>query len=104
VFLIVTCYGWLLFRAHSLAQVDHFTGVLLKDFGDFNYAAGPPRLSALLGMALLLVLELIQFRSGDTTFYQRFPAPARGFMLASILATIVIGMSNDPAQFIYFQF
>jgi len=103
-FLIVTCYGWLLFRAHSLAQVSHFTGVLLKDFGDLDYAAGPPRLSALLGMALLLVLELMQFRSGDTTYYQRFPVPARGFMLASILATIVIGMSNDPAQFIYFQF
>jgi alginate O-acetyltransferase complex protein AlgI len=103
-FLIVTCYGWLLFRAHSLSQVSHFTGVLFKDFGDFYYAAGPPRLSALLGMALLLVLELIQFRSGDATYYQRFPVPARGFMLASILATIAIGMSNDPAQFIYFQF
>jgi alginate O-acetyltransferase complex protein AlgI len=104
VFLIVTCYGWLLFRAHSYAQVRHFTGVLLMNSTDLDYAAGPPRLSALLGMALLLLLELIQFRSGSTTYYQKFPAPARGFMLASILATIVIGMSNDPAQFIYFQF
>ena len=103
-FFCITCYGWLLFRAHSLAQIVHFSSLLIGDFGDLNYGAGIPRLSSLLGLCLLLLMEIAQYRTGDSHYYQRLSVPVRGFQIAAMIATIMIGMSNEPAQFIYFQF
>src|SRR5262249_42492618 len=36
-FLVVVCYGWLLFRAHSFAQIMDFSSLLLTDFGNLDY-------------------------------------------------------------------
>jgi len=104
VFLVVTCYGWLLFRAHSFGQIVHFSSLLVTDFGDLNYSGGTPRLSALLGIMLFSIMELLQYRMADSHYYQRFPMPLRGFLVAMMLAITMMGMSNEPAQFIYFQF
>jgi hypothetical protein len=103
-FFVVICYGWLLFRAHSLAQIVKFSSLLVTDVGNFNYGAGIPRLSALLGMSLLLAMEVVQYWKGDSHFYQRFPVAFRGLLIAAMIAVTLIGMSNEPAQFIYFQF
>lgn len=103
-FFVVTCYGWLLFRAHSLAQIVEFSRVLVTDFGNLDYGGGAPRLSSVLGMGLLFVLEVVQYRSGDACYYRRFAVPIRGFLIAAIIAITMMGMSNEPAQFIYFQF
>lgn len=103
-FFIVTCYGWLLFRAHSLAQITQFTSALFTGFGRLSYGSGAPRLSALLGMVVLLVIEIAQLLCKDIHYYERFPVPARGFLIAAMIAITLIGMSNEPAQFIYFQF
>jgi alginate O-acetyltransferase complex protein AlgI len=103
-FFVVICYGWLLFRAHSLGQIVKFSCLLVSDFGNFSYSAGMPRLSALLGMSLLLAMEVTQYRNADTHFYQRFPVAVRGFLIAAMIVVTLIGMSNEPAQFIYFQF
>ena len=104
VFLMVVCYGWLLFRAHSLAQIGHFTALLVSDFGDLDYGAGIPRLSALPGVILLFVMEAAQYWTGDPHYYRRLPVPLRGFLIAAMIAITLMGMSNEPAQFIYFQF
>lgn len=103
-FFIVTCYGWLLFRARSLSQVIDFTGLLFTDFGNFNYGAGVPRLSAILGIALLIMLEIIQYWRNDPHYYRHFYAVVRGAAVAAMLLFTAMGMSNEPAQFIYFQF
>ncbi len=104
IFFIVVCYGWLLFRAQSLAQIVHFSSLLIFDFGDPNYGAGIPRLSSILGLSLLLVMEIAQYWTNDARYYRSLILPARGFLIAVMLAIITIGMSNEPAQFIYFQF
>lgn len=104
IFFVFVCYGWLLFRAQSLAQIGHFTSVLISDFGNFDYGAGAPRLSSILGIGLLLLMELAQYRMRDSHFYQKVAAPLRGFIIASMITVTSMGMSNDPAQFIYFQF
>lgn len=103
-FFVVTCYGWLLFRAHSLDQIVKFTSLLVTDFGNLSYGAGTPRLSALLGISLLFVMEVAQYWKADTHFYLRFPAAFRGLLIATMIVITLIGMSNEPAQFIYFQF
>jgi D-alanyl-lipoteichoic acid acyltransferase DltB (MBOAT superfamily) len=104
IFFIFVCYGWLLFRAHSLAQILHFSGVLVSDFGNLNYGAGIPRFSSLLGLILLLCIELVKYYADDARFYRSLVLPARGLLIATMLTVIMIGMSNEPAQFIYFQF
>jgi alginate O-acetyltransferase complex protein AlgI len=104
VFFVVVCYGWLLFRAHSLEQVVRFSSLLVTDFGDLNYGGGMPRLSSLLGMGLLMPIELAQYCLEDSQFYLRFPVVLRSALIASMIVIILIGMSNAPAQFIYFQF
>jgi alginate O-acetyltransferase complex protein AlgI len=104
IFSVFVCYGWLLFRAQSFAQIGHFTSLLVSDFGNFDYGAGAPRLSSICGIALLLLIEFAQYWTRDSHFYQNIAAPLRGFIIASMIAITLMGMSNDPAQFIYFQF
>jgi alginate O-acetyltransferase complex protein AlgI len=104
VFFLFVCYGWLIFRAHSLAQIIDFTSLLVYDFGDLDYGAGIPRLSSLVGSCLLFLMEVAQYWTGDVRYYRRFPTPLRGFHIAALIAITIMGMSNEPAQFIYFQF
>jgi D-alanyl-lipoteichoic acid acyltransferase DltB (MBOAT superfamily) len=103
-FFVVICYGWLLFRAHSLEQIVTFTSLLVTDFGNLDYGGGAPRLSSVFGMSLLLLMEIAQYWKGDACYYRRFPVPIRGFLIAAMIAITMMGMSNEPAQFIYFQF
>lgn len=103
-FFLVTCYGWLLFRAHSWDQIVSLTSILITDVGDFDYGAGMPRVSSLVGLCLLLLMEFAQYWKADVHYYLRLPAPVRGFQIAALTAVIMMGMSNEPAQFIYFQF
>jgi hypothetical protein len=101
---IFVWYGWLIFRAHSGAQIVDFTARLVKDFGNLDYGAGMPRLSALVGLIVLLAIELGQYWSGDTYFHRRLSGVSRGVYVASLLTITAMGMSNEPARFIYFQF
>jgi D-alanyl-lipoteichoic acid acyltransferase DltB (MBOAT superfamily) len=103
-FFVLVCYGWLLFRAHSFAQIFDFSRILITDFGNIDYAAGFPRLSAIIGFALLIPMEIWQYYTNEPTYYQRMPLPLRGFFIAALVVATLIGMSNEPAQFIYFQF
>lgn len=102
---LFTLYGWLLFRAHSFDQIADFTRTLSTGAGGLRFAASLPPLSTLLGVMLLAGWEFAQFRSGgDGKFYQKFHAWAIGLMVALMVFLIVMGTSNAPAQFIYFQF
>jgi alginate O-acetyltransferase complex protein AlgI len=102
---LVTLYGWLLFRAHSFDQIATFTHTLLTGAGGLQLSASLPPLSTLLGVALLAVWEMGQFRfGGDGLFYRRFPAWTVGLVIALMVFLLVMGTSNAPAQFIYFQF
>jgi alginate O-acetyltransferase complex protein AlgI len=102
---LLTLYGWLLFRATSLAQVVSFTETLFTGAGGLAVNAAMPSFSAALGLMLLIVWELAQYRSGgEARFYQRLPAWVVGLVLAIMVFLTIMGTSNEPAQFIYFQF
>ena len=103
-FFIFTLYGWLLFRATSLEQVVTFTGLLLTGSGGLDYGAAMPRLSAAIGIPLLIAMELIEYNSGNRYWYRRLRLPLMGLFAALMLFLILMGASNEPAQFIYFQF
>jgi alginate O-acetyltransferase complex protein AlgI len=103
-FFILVCYGWLIFRAHSMTQIVDFTSLLVGDFGDMDYGGGAPRLSSVVGLVVLVAVEIAQYWSGDVYVHRLLLAPLRGFFVALLLAITMMGMSNEPAQFIYFQF
>jgi D-alanyl-lipoteichoic acid acyltransferase DltB (MBOAT superfamily) len=104
VFFALTVYGWLLFRAVSLEQVLRFSTRLFTDFGNLDTAIKKPTLSAEAGLALLILLELSEYIAGSRTFYRSWPPPVRGAVYALMVFILVMGFSNAPAQFIYFQF
>lgn len=104
IFFILTCYGWLLFRANSFEQIANFTKILLVDFGDLTLSMPKPTLSGLLGIAILFGYEVIQYYWGDAKFYLRYPSFIRGAFYGILTIVILMGMSNEPEQFIYFQF
>jgi D-alanyl-lipoteichoic acid acyltransferase DltB (MBOAT superfamily) len=101
-FFQVVCYGWLLFRARSFEQIARYTHALLDPLGPVTVP--PPTLPALLGLVVLAGLEIAQWVTRDAQYYRRWPAPARGVLYAGLALLLAMGLSNAPAQFIYFQF
>lgn len=102
---IFTLYGWMLFRSHSLDHVITSTMTILTGRGGLAFDAARPALSAVISIALLGTWELVQYRGGgDAKFYRTLPVPAAAFAFACIIFLTIMGTSNEPAQFIYFQF
>ncbi len=101
-FFVFVCYGWLLFRAQSFAQVVTMTGRLFAF--DLQYSMKTPTLSALLGVGVLVALELLQFTQKSPLYYRRMWPVARGLLYATLVVLILMGTSNESQQFIYFQF
>ena len=75
VFFVLTCYGWLLFRAGSLGQVVSFTGRLFIDFGNLAMTLQKPTLAAEAGLAMLILLDASSTRR--VARRSTAPGPAR---------------------------
>jgi D-alanyl-lipoteichoic acid acyltransferase DltB (MBOAT superfamily) len=103
-FFIITCYGWLLFRANSLDQIIAFSQVLFFQANDWSLNMKRPTLAAILALPLLLMYEWYEYKSGDIRFYHTLPKLILGLAIAIIFWLIAMGLSNAPSQFIYFQF
>jgi len=103
-FFVLTCYGWLLFRATSLAQIITFTKILFLDFGNLTLSLPKPPLPALLGIPLLIGYEVVEYLAENSQLKRRFPTPARAALYAALIIIVLMGQSNAPAQFIYSQF
>jgi len=103
-FFQVVCYGWLLFRACSFEQIWTYTITLVADFGNLATSVPMPPFATMIGIPLLLALDVFEFRTDTPQFYRRWVTPARGLLYAALLFTFLMGTSNAPSQFIYFQF
>ncbi len=103
-FFQLVCYGWLLFRAHSFAQIASFSAQLLH--GSYRVAPtlAKPSLATLVGSAILIVYDFLAYRSGRATFYRSWPVPVRSALYAVMLFVLVMGLANARSAFIYFQF
>lgn len=103
-FFALTCYGWMLFRATSLAQAGEFTRILLTDALNPMIEIREPSPAAELGLVVLIAFELCEYVAGSRTFYRAWPRPARGALYAVVAFVLAMGLPNAPAQFIYFRF
>lgn len=103
-FFVVTCYGWLLFRATSFQQVVHFSQILLTDFGNLSLTMPMPTFAAVAGIPMLMLIEFASYGGGLGRAYARSSSMVRGAVSAALLFILLMGTSNVPQQFIYFQF
>jgi hypothetical protein len=103
-FFQLVCYGWLLFRAESLADVVRLSAELVTPGGWTDLSFPHPPLAALLGVLLFIPWETMTFFKGRDTFYQSWPPFARGLLVGTLLILLAMGVNNDASTFIYFQF
>jgi alginate O-acetyltransferase complex protein AlgI len=104
IFFPLVCYGWLLFRANSFAQIREYSALLVRDFGNLNLHLAKPTLAGFAGIAFLIAFELRILHNDDPRFYLRLPTFVRGAFYAAMVFIVLMGTSNAPVQFIYFQF
>ena len=104
-FFIFVCYGWLLFRANSLAQIVQFTQTLLFDFSDLQLHMKRPPFGTLVALPILVIIEVLQFKFGSVHFYTRLPIVVHGAVYFLLAMSVILGLSyGGSQQFIYFQF
>lgn len=104
-FFVFVCYGWLLFRANSFDQILTFSRILLGGGASGLPSVLPnPPLSALAGLAVLVVLQIAEYVDGRQDAFRTWPRPVLGALVAVFVVVLAMGASNEPVQFIYFQF
>jgi len=104
VFFIFCCYGWLLFRAHSFDQVRTFTALLFGFGAGGSSVISKPTIAASLGILVFSSLTLCDYRAGSLESFQHWRPALQGLLYATLIFILIMGTSNAPAQFIYFQF
>ncbi len=103
-FFHVTCFGWLLFRAESIEAIITMCTILLTGPYHVEMLIKIFKISALLGIPLLLLLDVVQYMRNASDWYRTLPTFVRGGVYAIMLVIFLMGLRNLPAEFIYFQF
>ena len=97
-----TCYGWLLFRASSFAQIATMTAALTHPLDTFNW----DRIGQIALFAVpLMAIQLFQFYSRELLFMKKlaFPLELKSACYAGLMYLVVFHAAA-PQAFIYFQF
>ncbi len=96
----LVCFGWVLFRAASMADALLFAETLLN----WSTISLPPKAYLLSLVVPLAAVEILQYRNQDMFPVFRWPSPIRiACYVGAYLAIMVIGRW-DATAFIYFQF
>jgi D-alanyl-lipoteichoic acid acyltransferase DltB (MBOAT superfamily) len=103
-FFLFCCYGWMLFRAHSFDQIRTFTELLFGFGANAPSVITKPTTSALLGIVVLIALQVCDYRAGVLESFTRWRPALQGLLYAILFFILIMGTSNAPVQFIYFQF
>ena len=83
---------------------EYFPCYYLDLDGDVTPVISKPTTSALLGIIVLGILQACDYHSGSLESFTRWRPPAQGFLYATLIFILIMGTSNAPVQFIYFQF
>ena len=97
----LVCFGWLLFRASSLAQVRGMLEAIV-------YRPAIPASSFLLPVTLavvpLLIYQIVQYVTSDLDVIARTPWYIRSAFYTACFYAFVLAGEFGGSQFIYFQF
>jgi alginate O-acetyltransferase complex protein AlgI len=99
---LMTCYGWLLFRASSLSQVVNMTAALRDPLQGIDWHA-MSKVTAII--APLVLVQVIQFRTNSLYFLNPLKTPVWVRVVAyAVMAYLVLFLGGRPQSFVYFQF
>lgn len=99
---LMTCYGWLLFRATSMHQIGAMTASLLHPATGLDL--GALKQIALI-VAPLVLVQIVQWRSKELFFMRLawIPVPVKVIVYALMLY-LTLFLGGEPQAFVYFQF
>ncbi len=97
----LVCFGWLIFRAESMAQVS---GMLDAIVNHLSIPAATSLVPVIAVIVPLLLVQAIQYATGDLEIVLRMPWYARSAFYTLVFYGIVLGGEFGGEQFIYFQF
>ena len=100
----VTCYGWLIFRAGSVAQIADFTRLLVTRPGLSPSSWETLVLPLALIVAPLLVVHTYQAKHDDDLSVMALPLPVRYALFGAVGYLVLLFGDFEGAEFIYFQF
>ena len=100
----VTCYGWLVFRADSAAQVGEFSRLVLTDLSASATTVRSLLVPFLQIVTPLLVVHAYQARRGSESAPVSLPLVARYALYGAVGYLTLLFGDFAGAQFIYFQF
>jgi len=101
---LVTCYGWLIFRARSVDQIADFTRLLFTQPGLTAGSWDSLVVPLVLIVLPLLVVHVHQARHDDELSVLRLPRPVRYALLGAVAYLVLLFGDFEGAEFIYFQF
>mgnify|MGYP003333964580 FL=1 len=99
---LMTCYGWLLFRATSMHQIAHMTAALAHPFAQLDTA-----LLQRIGLIIspLVLVQIIQWRTGELFFMRLRWIPTSLKVVAyALMLYLTLFLGGEPQAFVYFQF
>jgi len=100
----LTCYGWLVFRASSIAHVGALTTSLVTGFRPSAAALLESGLPILLYAGPLLAVHAAEARAGNLDSVRSWPRPLRYTVYVALAYLIVLFGDFEGSEFIYFQF
>jgi D-alanyl-lipoteichoic acid acyltransferase DltB (MBOAT superfamily) len=101
---VLTCYGWLIFRAASLTDIGRLTRSLLFEFSPAAVDVWGMAVPLLLYAAPLIVVQLIEAWHDDLLIVRKLPLAVRYSIYAATAWLVVLFGNFGGADFIYFQF
>ena len=100
----LTCYGWLMFRADSLAQIAALTGRIFTAFEPSRAVLQTVGLPLLLYAGPLVAIHAAEARRGSLETVAGWPRAARYSVYVGLVYAIVLFGDFQGSDFIYFQF
>jgi alginate O-acetyltransferase complex protein AlgI len=100
--LLFVFYGWLLFRAHSFAQLKAMT-LALADF-TLPVWSGSFAINLFALATPLVLMEAWQFKARNHLVALSLPLPFRALLQGALLLAIILFWETRQLPFIYFQF
>ena len=100
----LTCFGWLIFRAPSLAQLGTLTASLFAHFAPSTIDVSGLLAPLLLYTVPLLVIHALEARADDVLVVPRLPVAVRYTVYVATMYLIFLFGNFGGSEFIYFQF
>lgn len=100
----ITALSLLIFRANSVHQIGDLLHAIGGGLSPKRLSIPLPPTATLLAIPLFLVFDFLSYYHASDLFYRKWPDSARGALTAALFILVLMGWSNAPAEFIYFQF